>query len=197
MKKLNRLLAMGGVSLVLVFFGAKAMGQGGGMGGGGYGGGGGMGGGGGGGFGGGGAAFDPTQILQMAVDNMRDSLSVTNDDEWKVISSKLLKVIQLRIAESTAGMGALTRSFVGGGAGGGGGMQRRLGAFGGTPDPSEDALQKAIDDKAPIAQIKAAMEKVRAARKAKQDERIKAQSELRDLLTTRQEAVLLADGLLE
>jgi hypothetical protein len=72
-----------------------------------------------------------------------------------------------------------------------------LGAIGGTPDPSEDALQKAIDDNAPTAQIKAAMVKVRAARKAKQDERIKAQAELRDLLTTRQEAVLLADGLLE
>ncbi|MGD1084817.1 MAG: hypothetical protein ABSA47_08735 [Verrucomicrobiota bacterium] len=191
MKKLNRLLAAGGVSLVLVFFGAKAMGQGGGPGAGGYGGGGGMGG------GGGGGGFDPTQFLQMAVDNMRDSLSVTNDDEWKVISAKLLKVMQLQMEERLSGMSAMGRNFGGGGAGGAGGMQRRLGAFGGTPDPSEDALQKLLDANAPTAQLKAAMVKVRAARKAKQDERIKAQSELRDLLTTRQEAILLADGMLE
>ena len=60
MKKLNRLLAVTGVTLALAFSGAKALAQGGG---------------GGGGIGG----FDPAQMLQMMVDNMRDTLSVTSD----------------------------------------------------------------------------------------------------------------------
>jgi hypothetical protein len=178
-------------------------GQGGG--GGGFGGGGG----GGGGFGGGGGGmgmggFDPTQLVPMMVEGMRTSLSITNDDDWAVISAKLQKVVQLHMAEQMAGVSGLMKNMGGafGGGGGGGGMGggRAMGfltALGGTPDPSEDALQQALDANAPSGQLKAAMAKVRAARKAKQDEKAKAQAELRDLLTVHQEAVLLSSGLLD
>ncbi|MGA3180378.1 MAG: hypothetical protein ABSF38_08565 [Verrucomicrobiota bacterium] len=186
MKNTNQFLAVGGVALVLVFAGVKALGQD-------------AGGGGGGGFGGGGGGgFDPTQIVPMMAEGMRTSLLVTNDDEWKIISLKLQKVIQLQMEERLAGMGAMMRNRGGGpGGGGGGGGMRFLGALGGTPDPSEDALQKALDDNAPTAQLKAAMAKLRAARKQKQEEKAKAQAELRDLLTIRQEALLLTEGLLD
>jgi hypothetical protein len=57
-------------------------------------------------------------------------------------------------------------------------------------------LQKAIDAKAPKAEVKAALEKYVAARKAKQAELEKAQEELRKVLTSRQEAIATLNGLL-
>jgi hypothetical protein len=192
MKKFKQIMLMAGVSLALAFSGGRVVAQGQGQGQGFGGGGGGFGGGGGGG-GGGMANFDPSVIFQGMVDMQRDSLSVTNDDEWKVISQKLLKVVQLQMQARMVGMG----SMMGGARGGGGGGMRRLGMLGGEPDPSEADLQKALDDHAPNAVIKTAMAKVRAARQQKKDEMTKAQSDLRDLLTPRQEAVLLAGGMLE
>jgi len=79
-----------------------------------------------------------------------------------------------------AGMSAMMKTMgVGGGGAGGGGGGRGMGfltALGGAPDPTEDALQQALDDNAPSAQLKAVMTKLRAVRKAKQDEKVKAQS---------------------
>jgi hypothetical protein len=80
--------------------------------------------------------------------------------------------------------------------GAGGGDQPRRGGFGGPPSPEADALQKAIDAKAPKAEIKAAIEKYVASRKAKQAELEKAQDDLRKVLTTRQEAIATLNGLL-
>ena len=66
----------------------------------------------------------------------------------------------------------------------------------GTPSPEADALQKAIDSKASKAEMKAALEKYVASRKAKQAEMEKSQAELRELLTPRQEAIATLNGLL-
>ena len=68
--------------------------------------------------------------------------------------------------------------------------------FGGTPNPEADALQKAIDSKASKAELKAALEKYVASRKAKQAELEKAQADLRKVLTPRQEAIATLNGLL-
>jgi hypothetical protein len=67
----------------------------------------------------------------------------------------------------------------------------------GQPDTDGEALQKAIDDKAPTEQLKAAMARVRESHKRKQAELIKAQEELRAVLSTRQEAVMVSMGMLE
>lgn len=66
----------------------------------------------------------------------------------------------------------------------------------GAPNPAAEALQKAIDSKASKAEMKAALEKYVASRKAKQAEMEKAQDELRKLLTPRQEAIATLNGLL-
>jgi hypothetical protein len=212
MKKMNQFLALGFLALVLALVGSKAAAHqdgggfgGGGNGGGGYGGGGNGGGFGGGGFGGGGGGmggmgamggFDPTQLVPMMVDRMRQSLVVTNEDDWSVISVKLQKVMQFHFEEQIAGLSGVMKNM-GGGMGGGGGGLRFLTMLGSTPDPTEDALQQALDSNAASAQLKTAMAKLRAVRKAKQDEKIKAQDELRDLLTIRQEATLLSMGILD
>jgi hypothetical protein len=73
---------------------------------------------------------------------------------------------------------------------------RKIFAFG-QPSPESEALQKTIDDGAPADQIKAALQKVRETPKRKQADLVKAQEELRQVVTTRQEAVLVSFGTLD
>jgi len=182
MTNLKQLFFVAGVTLALAFSTVRVAAQGPGGPGGFGGGGGGM------------AGFDSSQMYQMIVDAQRDNLSVTNDDDWKAISPKLLKVVQLQMQARTAGIGNMFGGMRGGA---GGGARRAGGMFGGAPDPADDALQAALDNNAPIAQVKAALAKVRASREQKRVELAKAQSDLRELLTTRQEATLVSAGLLD
>ena len=161
---------------------------------GGFGGGGpgGFGGGGPGGFGGG--AFDPTQFQQQMQQQMmaqyKDSLFVTNDDEWAVIQPLIQKVMD---AQQAVGGGMGMRMGGRGGRGGRGGGA----GFGGAQTSEEQlTLQQAIDNNVPAAQIRAALAKYRAARKAKQDNLETAQANLKKVLTARQEAEAVILGLL-
>ncbi len=195
MKKLQQLMAVAAMAFALSLGGiALAQPQDGG-------GGGGFGGGpGGGGFGGGGGFqnMDPQQMQDMIAkrinDSYREQMDVTNDDEWAIIEAKITAVTKARTAliadgGGMMGMGALMR---GGRGGGGGGLARLFG----TPSQESEALQKAIDDNAPAAQIKDLMTKFQAAHDAKQATLTKAQEDLRSVLTTRQEAIALLGGLL-
>ena len=141
--------------------------------------------------------FDPARMQQFMMDRYKEMLEVTNDDEWKAIQPRLQKVMELR-RESFSGMG---RGMFGRGPRGGdnppGGDRGDRGrSMFGTPSPEADALQKAIDSKASKAEMKAALEKYVASRKAKQAEMEKAQATLRELLTPRQEAIATLNGLL-
>lgn len=62
--------------------------------------------------------------------------------------------------------------------------------------PEEEALQKALDAKASNADLKAALAKFVAARKQEQANLEKAQAELRQVLSVRQEASATLAGLL-
>jgi hypothetical protein len=84
----------------------------------------------------------------------------------------------------------------GGGGGDNGGFGGRRGGFGGPPSPELESLQNAIESNAPTEQIKAAMEKFRVARKAREEALQKAQDDLKAVLTVKQEAVALSNGLL-
>jgi len=81
--------------------------------------------------------------------------------------------------------------------GGGGGGMTALGGLLGEPDPSVGALKTALDSKAPAAEVKADMAKVRDARQQKRAALAKAQQDLKDILSVRQEATLLRVGLLD
>jgi len=158
--------------------------------------------GGGGGFGG--NPPDPAQMQQRFLDRTKETLEVTSDDEWKAMEPLVLKVMEAR-RDSMGGMG---RGMFGGGRRnrnggdnnaadqGGGGGQRRGGFFNQTPSPEAEALQKAIDAKASKAELKAALDKYVASRKAKQAELEQAQENLRKVLTSRQEAIATLNGLL-
>jgi Spy/CpxP family protein refolding chaperone len=157
-------------------------------GGGGGGGQGGQGGGGGGGFRRG--NFDPAQMQQRIMDNVRDQLNFTNDTDWSAVQPLVQKVLDAR---RDVGFGGMARLFRGNR--GGGDNNRRGGQFGQT-SPEEDALQKALDEDAPAAQVKDLLAKYEASQKVKQDKLLQAQADFRAVLTTKQEAQATLLGLL-
>lgn len=142
--------------------------------------------------------FDPAQFRQRMMDRVKEQLEVTDDAEWKALEPMVQAVMDARMA-SMAGMG---RGMFGGGPrrrgadAGNTADQPRRGPFGQAPSPEAETLQKAIDAKAPKAEVKAALDKFVAARKAKQAELEKAQEDLRKVLTSRQEAIATLNGLL-
>jgi hypothetical protein len=140
--------------------------------------------------------FDPQQMMQQmqqrVIDNLRDQLAVTNDAEWSAIEPMITKVIQQRTSSLMGNMGGIT-SMMGGR---GGGMRGGFPGLG-QPDPNVDTLQACVDNNAPAAQIKSALDKLRDARKQKQAGLEKAQADLRSVLTSRQEAILVLAGMLD
>ncbi len=139
--------------------------------------------------------FDPAQFRQRMMEMAKEGLEVTNDDEWKVLEPRIQKIMDARMQLGGGGPGRFMFRRNRGGDGGGGDRGPGRG-FGPPPSPEEEALQKAIDSKASKAEMKAALEKYVAARKAKQAELEKAQDALRQLLTPRQEAIATLYGLL-
>jgi len=143
-----------------------------------------------GGFGGG--NFDPAQLQQQMQQRLlaqdRQSLVITNDDEWSVIQPLIQKVLDAQQALNSAG----AMGMRGGGRGGRGGA----GGVGAQASEEQQSLQQALANSAPIAQIKDLLAKYRAARKAKQDSLEAAQANLKKVLTVRQEAEAVLLGLL-
>jgi Spy/CpxP family protein refolding chaperone len=138
----------------------------------------------------GGGNFDPAQFQQRMLDNVRERLAFTNDTDWAAVQPLVQKVLDARRDVGFPGMGMMRR----GGGGGDNPQGGRRGFF--APGPEAEALQKAIDDNAPTAQVKALLEKYRAARKDKEARFAQAQEDLRKVLTSRQEAQAALLGLL-
>jgi hypothetical protein len=159
-------------------------------------GGGGFGGPGGGGFGGGRGNFDPAQMQQRMMDNIREQLNFTNDTDWSAVQPLVQAVMtaQQDARGNMRGMfGGRNRGGQGGQGGQGGG---RGGMFGQRePSPEQTALQNAVEQNAPASQIKDLLAKYRASQKAKQDKLVAAQEELKKVLTTQQEAQACLMGL--
>jgi hypothetical protein len=160
----------------------------------------------------GGGNFDPAQFKQNYLDGIKDSLEITDTAEWTAIEPKVGAVFDAR-REIDAGrmrgfMGTMGRGRRNGGAGGGAGGngddnnggQRRNRGFGGMmgePSAAATALQKAVDDKAPAAEIKAKLKTVQDEAKSNQAKLVAAQEDLRSVLTPRQEAIATLRGLLQ
>lgn len=140
-----------------------------------------------------GGNFDPAQMQQRMMERMKETLEVTNDDEWKALQPLIQKVMDARMAVG----GGFGRGMFRGprpGADNVGDQQRPR--FGPQPSAEQEALQKAIDAKASATELKAAMTKYVESRKVKQAELEKAQADLRKVLTVRQEAIATLNGLL-
>jgi hypothetical protein len=178
MKILNRWMWMAGVAALLALGGNKALAQGRGN-------------------------FDPEQMRQRMLERFKERLEVKSDDEWKIISERIEKVMTAQRETRMGGFGG----FGGGRRGGGGGDNaggdtnnnggRRNRGGGGESSPEVEALQKAIDDKASNDDIKTKLAKVRDSQKDKEAKLVKAQDELRKVLSVRQEATAVLMGLLK
>jgi hypothetical protein len=137
--------------------------------------------------------FDPAEMQKRMMERYQEVLEINDAAEWKAIEPMVQKVSEARM-QSMSGMG---RGMFGGRGGRGGqGGPGGGGGFGGQSNPDAEALQKAIDAKASNAEMKTAMAKYVEARKAKQAALEKAQAELRKVLTPRQEAIAVLNGLL-
>ena len=138
--------------------------------------------------------FDPEQMRQRMLDGIREKMEVKGDDEWKIISERVNKVMEAR--RDT--MGSMMGGFRGGSSRSGDSSGRsRFSSFMPQPSPEEEALQKAIEDKASADDIKVKLKKVREVRKAKEAKLEKAQEELKKVLSVKQEAVAVMNGLLK
>jgi len=146
--------------------------------------------------GGPGGNFDPSQFQQRALENLRDQMKVKDDAEWKVLEERITKVMEAQRDGIGSGMRRLFRRPGGDTNNNNGGGGNR-GGFGGQPNPEQEALDKAIDSNASKEEIKAAMSKLRAAKKEKEAKLATAQEELKKVLNTQQEAVALSAGLVK
>ncbi len=135
--------------------------------------------------------FDPAQFRERMMQNVREQLEITDDSEWGAIEPLVQKVMDARMAAmSGMGRGMFARRR----GGNNGDQPPRRGFMGQQPSPEADGLQKAIDAKASKAELKAALDKFVAYRKAKQADLEKAQDDLRKVLTPRQEAIATLNG---
>ena len=122
----------------------------------------------------------------------------TTDDEWKVLQPKIEKVSAAR--RNSGGFGGF-----GGGRGGPGGGGRGRDGGGGGNDADASPVQKAsrelrtaLENKdTPAEEIAKRLTTLREAREKARGELTAAQKELKEVLTARQEAVLVTFGMLE
>ncbi len=144
--------------------------------------------------------MDPEQIqnaIQQRVNlSLREQLRVTNDTEWTLIEQRIAAVSKARAAVAAYGGGMMGMGGMRGGFGGGFGGGGRFAGLASLTSPEQKALQQAIDADAPAPQIHELLANFLAAGKQKHDALAKAQDDLREVLTTRQEAICLLGGLL-
>jgi hypothetical protein len=151
--------------------------------------------------GGGRRNFNPAQFRQRMMDRYRQALEITKDDEWSAIEPLIQKVMDAR-RDASAGRGGRFMFRRGGRRGNApqgtanNNNQGRRRRFGPPPSPEAEALQQALDAKASPDELKAKLESLRQARKAKQEDLVNAQDALRKVLTARQEAEAVLIGLL-
>jgi hypothetical protein len=161
-----------------------------------------------------GGMFDPARMREMMEQRMREQLGAT-DEEWKVLGPRLTKVMNLS-RQTSGGMGRMMMGRRGrqggqqggpggpgepGGAGGAqGGRRGGRGMPGGEPtavDTAAEALQTTLGNtEATPEDIKAKLTALRSAKEKAMQELAKAQQDLRQVLTLRQEAQLVLMGML-
>jgi len=145
---------------------------------------------------------DPAQFLERRMQRYREQLEIQSDEEWKVIQPLIENVLQAQSQVRIGGFGGGRRG--GPPAGGqsdaatGGGRRTGRAPRPDTPsNPDLIALRTAVDAKAPPAEIKSRLARLRETLKEKEAALTKTQEQLRQVLTARQEAIAVMDGLLK
>lgn len=146
---------------------------------------------------GGGPRMTPEEMRAQMEQRLKTALDV-KDDEWAALQPKIEKVMTAQRDMRGAGMMRFGRGGPGGPGGPGGGQAPDANRQQTDVELKAAELAKVVADKdAQPVQIKAALDAYRQARtKARQDLEA-AQKDLKDVLTVRQEAVLVSYGMLD
>ena len=149
--------------------------------------------------------FDPAAFREQQNQRTRERLGAS-EEEWKVLQPRIEKVQTAQRNYSSGGRGGF-----GGGGGPGGTGGRTRGGNPGDAQPAaatttpESPVAKAAGElrtvtenkEAAAADVKAKLDAYRAARAKAKEELAAAQKELTELLTPKQEAVLVSMGMLD
>lgn len=139
----------------------------------------------------GGPGGDPAQFRQRMMDNLKEQMGVTNEEEWKVIQAKLEPVMAKSMEARAGGMMGMFRGR-GGRGGDDNGRQRSA-----VETASRD-LRTLLENKdVSEDQIKQKLTAFREARDKARAELAAAQKDLKEILMPRQEAVLVQYGMIE
>jgi hypothetical protein len=136
--------------------------------------------------------FDPAQFREQMMNRIKERMGAS-DDEWKVLSPKIEKVMTVQ-RDTRGGGGGFGGGPGGGGRRGGGADQQPTTETGKASADLRTALENkdtpADDIAKKLAAYREARDKGRAQLQA-------AQKELKEILTQRQEAVMVNMGMLE
>ncbi len=132
--------------------------------------------------------WDPQQMRQRMLSNVKEQLKAS-DEEWSVLQAKVEAVMTAQ-RNSRAGWG-------GGRRGGGPGEGERNQPETEIGKAARDLRTSLENENASADEIKTRLEAYRAAREKAAADLEAARSELRELLTQRQEAALVMSGMLE
>lgn len=147
-----------------------------------------------------GGNFDPAQMRQRMMERWKEQLGA-DDESWKVIEPRLTKVMELS-RDNLGGRGGMFGGMgMRGGRGGDAGNRPR---FPGEENRQPTAVEKAAEalsttlenQSASAETIKQQLTALRAARVKAQQDLATAQQDLRQLLTVKQEAILVLNGTL-
>jgi hypothetical protein len=138
--------------------------------------------------------FDPAQMRERYMNQIKEQLA-SPDDEWKLIQPKLEKVLtaqrETRSSRGFGNRGGRTRG------GNNGDNQNNNQPQSPVAQASED-LRKAVEDKStPPEELTKKIATLREAREKAKADLAAAQKDLRELLSARQEATLISNGILD
>ena len=132
-------------------------------------------------------AANATDAEARQLTRLRERLEVTDDAEWVVITERLTKVEDLR-------RGLTARVTPRGNAPAAGDKGKRGGRAGSSSEL--EALRSAVTDQYPEAEIKARLARAHEMHLQQEAQLARAQTDLRSVLTVRQEAIMVMMGLL-
>ena len=134
--------------------------------------------------------FDPAQFRQQMMDRLKEQLG-SSDDEWKVLEPRLEKVSTLQ-RDMRGGMGSMF------GRSSRGGPDRQSSGETSAVQKASADLKSALDDKSVSAdEIAKRLATYRQAKETAKADLAKAQADLKELLSQRQEAQLVMYGMLD
>jgi hypothetical protein len=147
-----------------------------------------------------GGAWDPEQMRARMTERLKEQLGAT-DEEWEVLGPRVERVQTLQRQAAQGALGGMAAGMLRGGGRGDGGRDPRFarpGEEAGEVAQRTQALRQLLDNESATSeQIREGLSNLRAAREKTQSELKAAQAELRELVTQRQEAMLVMMGLLD